>query len=179
MGRQKQDMTLGHFVQVASRLGMEAFTRRFREPVLVAMGVLEAAEIMARCGSTLGVRIASPMTYDRKVVHPLAGRVFRVPVESAPTGGVVIGRGEPAEIIVPDETVSIRHCHIGWAAEDVWAADLGSTNGTFVNLKPLKPEVSTRLHNEDVLTVGRHSFQYYLPRHFFRVLEGLATPIGP
>jgi hypothetical protein len=179
MPRAKEDMTLGHFVSVAARLGMEDFVRRFREPVLVAMGVLETAEILARCGSTVGVRISTPMTYDRREVHPLAGRVFRLPVESAGAGEIVIGRDAPADVVVPDETVSIRHCAISWVGETVRVSDLGSTNGTLINLKPVRQGGGTPLESEDIVTVGRHSFQFYRPRHFFRVLEGLATPVAP
>lgn len=179
MSKQREEMTLGRFVHLATRLGREDFLRRFREPVLVAMGVLETSELEARCGATTGVRIATPMSYDRAVVHPLAGRVFRVPTESAGAGEIVLGRVAPADVVVPDETISIRHCSVLWQDRHLSVVDHGSTNGTLVNLKPARPGVPLPLHNEDILTVGRHSFQAYVPLTFYFVLEGLSQPVAP
>jgi len=178
MSRKEQEMTLGHFLQVSTMLGREDFLKRYREPVMVAMGVLETDEIRARVGQTMSVRIASPMTYDRKEVHPLAGRVFRVPVEAGEHGELVIGRAMTTDIEVPDDTVSSRHATLNWVGSEVTVTDLASTNRTMVNLQPLKPEEPRQLLNEDIITVGRHSFQFYLPAHFFRILEGLAVPMN-
>ena len=174
---ENKDKALGEFVELAMRLGRDDFVKRFREPVLVAMGVLETSEILARCGSTVGMRVATPMAYDRKEVHPLAGRVFIVPIESAPRGGLVIGRDVPARVVVPDDTVSGQHCKLSWEGDDIRVTDLGSTNGTMINMRPVSTELPSPLRNEDILTVGRHSFQLYKPLNFFRVLESLATPV--
>jgi len=49
------------------------------------------------------------------------------------TGDVVVGRREPADVVIRDALVSRRHCRIaaddgGWTIED-----LGSANGTFLD----------------------------------------------
>ena len=175
MESERQEMTLGHFVEVAARMSSDDFLRRFREPVLLAMGVLETEELEARLGRTSEIRVSRPLAYDRGEVHPLAGKIFRLPVLAMPQGTLVIGRDEPAEVVVPDETVSVRHCALTWNKMEVRVTDLGSTNGTFVNLRPVERDDSIRLGDEDILTVGRHSFQFYRPAHFFRVLRGLAA----
>jgi len=46
---------------------------------------------------------------------------------------VVIGRGEDCTIRIDDQTVSRRHVRIGASADGFSAADLASTNGTYVN----------------------------------------------
>ena len=46
---------------------------------------------------------------------------------------VVIGRTEPATIVLEGGTVSRRHCELTRQGSQVVIADLGSTNGTYVN----------------------------------------------
>ena len=46
---------------------------------------------------------------------------------------LVIGRTEPADVVLPDEQVSRRHCRVGMVLDDVFVTDLGSSNGTFID----------------------------------------------
>jgi DNA-binding NtrC family response regulator/pSer/pThr/pTyr-binding forkhead associated (FHA) protein len=45
----------------------------------------------------------------------------------------VIGRLRPADVAIPDMSISRQHARFELDAEGVWVEDLGSTNGTFVN----------------------------------------------
>ncbi len=45
----------------------------------------------------------------------------------------VIGRLRPADIAIPDMSISRQHARFELDADAVWVEDLGSTNGTFVN----------------------------------------------
>ncbi len=47
--------------------------------------------------------------------------------------GSTIGRKAPAEIALPDSEISRAHCRVSVRGEELWAVDLGSTNGTFLN----------------------------------------------
>jgi len=60
---------------------------------------------------------------------PLAGKVFEILKPAA----FLIGRGQGAQVDLPDHLVSRRHCQIEVAGECFFARDLGSANGTFVN----------------------------------------------
>lgn len=44
-----------------------------------------------------------------------------------------IGRGDDCDIRVPIASISRRHCMVWQESGSIWAADLGSSNGTFVN----------------------------------------------
>lgn len=48
-------------------------------------------------------------------------------------GTQVLGRGQDADIRLEDDLVSRRHCEISFDGNTVTVADLGSTNGTFVD----------------------------------------------
>jgi len=177
MQGERQEMSLGYFVKVAANIGQSEFLRHFREPVLLAMGVLETAELEARTGATTEVQVTEPAAYDRVSIHPLAGQVFRLPVLSYPQGSFIIGREAPAEIVVPDETVSVRHAALTWNKLVVSVSDLGSTNGTMVNLRLLERNEAVELMDEDIVTVGRHSFQFYRPLHFYQTLRTIASEV--
>ena len=62
-----------------------------------------------------------------------------------------VGRDEPADIVVPDKTISSVHAEIQVMGVSVLLRDLGSTNGTFVNderiraARELKPSDRIRL----------------------------------
>jgi len=60
---------------------------------------------------------------------PLAGKVFEIMKPAA----FLIGRGQGAQVDLPDHLVSRRHCQIEVTGECFFARDLGSVNGTFVN----------------------------------------------
>lgn len=49
------------------------------------------------------------------------------------TSGAKIGRSAPANIVVPDSSVSREHCIVGMANDELLVTDLNSTNGTFID----------------------------------------------
>ena len=57
-----------------------------------------------------------------------AGTVFLLAGEST-----VIGRSEECELVINDPWISSRHCLIEGRCDELWAVDLGSRNGTYVD----------------------------------------------
>ena len=47
-------------------------------------------------------------------------------------GKLVIGRQEPADIVIPDTQISRKHCRVGLLMGELFVTDLESSNGTFV-----------------------------------------------
>jgi hypothetical protein len=68
----------------------------------------------------------------------------------------VVGRSSTADVHVPGDDVSRRHALIWQEAGAVWVADLGSSNGSFINDEPLDDVVD--LVNGDRLTFGEQTF---------------------
>ncbi|QGU00940.1 FHA domain-containing protein FhaA [Corynebacterium kalinowskii] len=66
-------------------------------------------------------------------------------------GSNIIGRGQDADLRLPDTGVSREHVEITWNGEDAVLTDLQSTNGTTVNDMPVD---NWMLADGDVISVG-------------------------
>jgi pSer/pThr/pTyr-binding forkhead associated (FHA) protein len=69
---------------------------------------------------------------------------------------VLIGRNWDADIHIPDNWVSSRHCEIHQLGRTLVVRDVGSRNGTFVNGFRIS---ETHLFPGDTLTIGTTFFQ--------------------
>jgi FHA domain-containing protein len=95
---------------------------------------------------------------------------------------IVLGRGSDADLRVEDTAASREHCRIR-LDEGVWSAeDLGSHNGTRLNLAPLTERMA--LKSLDLLSIGSHRCYVWigdLPEHAlgpnpFGVCQELGLP---
>jgi diguanylate cyclase (GGDEF)-like protein len=84
---------------------------------------------------------------------PSMGR--RHPLNAAT--GAVIGRGADCAIHIDDHSVSRRHAQIQPVSQGFLAVDLGSTNGTFVNDRPVERHP---LQDGDYLRVGNCIYRF-------------------
>jgi hypothetical protein len=62
------------------------------------------------------------------------------------SSGLKIGRSAPADIVLPDKSISREHCMIGLANDELIVTDLNSTNGTYVD--------EVRISRATILPVG-------------------------
>lgn len=67
---------------------------------------------------------------------PPSGATPPIPL---PEGLHELGREQPAELVLPVPTVSARHARLSVGPDAVSVADLGSTNGTYLDGAPLEP----------------------------------------
>ncbi len=72
--------------------------------------------------------------------------------------GIVIGRADDADITLDDQSVSRRHVRITKQKKEFLVADMGSTNGTYLN--DVKVEQATALRNGDRIKVGTTIFKF-------------------
>ena len=70
---------------------------------------------------------------------------------------MTIGRKEDNDIRIENLAVSGHHAKLLTIFEDSFLEDLDSTNGTFVNGKPIDKHP---LRNGDVITIGKHELRY-------------------
>jgi hypothetical protein len=86
---------------------------------------------------------------------------------------VILGRSEKqADIVIPDDSVSKRHC-LFEVREDGMAAvtDCGSTNGTKVDGKVLRPSEACLIRGGETLEIGNFSFLYETADGFLAFLK--------
>lgn len=162
------------------QLSKQEFAQRYPGAFLLAMGFLAVEKIRAatsrpasvggRLDPTASVVFGSKLRHDAAQSHPLAGAAFLM---HPPQGGqeILIGRASECDIVIPDSSVSQKHCRIRVTDEGVLAEDMGSTNGTTVNLLRLEPHQPRVLADEDILTIGRYSFQLISSGTFFDELS--------
>lgn len=74
-------------------------------------------------------------------------------------GYYMIGRHKECQIRPKSRSVSRRHCLLKHSPKGVGAFDLGSTNGTRVNDRPLKPNQWVSLSDGDQLQCGKVLFK--------------------
>lgn len=101
--------------------------------------------------------------------HPLAGLVFFLRF-SDDGEKLFLGRDGSCDIVVPDDSVSLRHCSVRAQRGGLVVADLCSTNGTMLDRKRLTTGTRAEIPEGAVLTVGRYSFHVYTARALFRDL---------
>ena len=75
-------------------------------------------------------------------------------------GRVVLGRSREADFPVEDGNVSRRHALLYWEDDRVFVKDLGSTNGTFVNGRPV---TAGPVVDGDVISLGNSSVSVRIP----------------
>ena len=76
-------------------------------------------------------------------------------------GEFLIGRGKECKLRPNSELVSRHHCCFTFDDEGLRVREMGSTNGTFVNGKRIKDEVS--VINGDLVSVGPLTFAVIIP----------------
>jgi hypothetical protein len=173
--------SLESILELQSALDKEQFSQGYAGLYLVAMGFLSAEEIVARKNlgalaqggddpeNTVPMKFGQHPKHDLRQKHPLAGKAFHLPPPTAEEY-LTAGRGARCEIIVPDESVSDEHCRIQVLKDALVVADLGSTNGTSVNLHRLVRDQVELVADGDMLTLGRYSFQLLLAPTLYSTL---------
>jgi pSer/pThr/pTyr-binding forkhead associated (FHA) protein len=68
---------------------------------------------------------------------------------------ITLGRDSSNSVMVEDILASRRHAVIQKVQDQYFIEDLSSTNGTFVNGKPVPPGKYLRLNPQDTILIGR------------------------
>ncbi|MEJ7136846.1 FHA domain-containing protein [Amphibiibacter pelophylacis] len=108
------------------------------------------------------------MSSPLKLILSLDGQVVReVDLSKDRT---TLGRRPYNDVVIDNLAVSGEHAVLQRIGDNVFLEDLNSTNGTYVNRKPVKRQM---LGPDDVIEIGRYRLQ------FARATEPLAAPALP
>jgi len=105
---------------------------------------------------SLGDKLNLPEHSGRECLVVLYGDSIGKKYDLAP-GVTTIGRDPLATIVLDADSVSRSHARVELIAGETWVADLGSTNGTFVNDRPVEREL---LKSGDLVKVGDIIFKF-------------------
>jgi pSer/pThr/pTyr-binding forkhead associated (FHA) protein len=112
----------------------------------------------------------------------IAGRVFPlVKSRYSPRGPVTIGRTSENDVVIPEYSVSRKHCFIATMSEGYRITDFGSANGTLVDGTEIGKLIPHALRGGEILTLGRLMLFFLPPRQFVEHIRGIAPPaeFGP
>lgn len=158
------------YIESRKKLSLEEFIKRYPEPVLIPLGYLSTAEIKASKESSTALLLLSfKPSHEYGKTHPLAGKVIKL-IPRKEKDKFYIGRSDGNDLVIPDPTVSSIHAVIGFLGNQAVVVDLGSKNGTFVNLIQLNPDQFVPLEDEDIISFGRYSFQFFTSKGFYFTL---------
>jgi serine phosphatase RsbU (regulator of sigma subunit) len=112
--------------------------------------------VLARTGFFRAVPDAALPRAHYLLVIDGDGRGQRIPVGRDP---IVLGRSSPpADFVLPDQRISRSHCRIVAPFDEVIVADLGSSNGTFIDGQRIKE--ATPLPVGSRLQLGSHVLEH-------------------
>ncbi len=163
------------FIRATAHLHREAaFVAEFPFPFLVRERTLGSAVPVREDRATARLRKAHAPIGDGFAENDVW--IHRVCPGDPEREAVVLGREERCDIQIEDGTVSAEHARFtldGSGEERVFfVADVGSSNGTWLNGERLAPEAPTRLADQDSLRFGPGvKVQFFTPTGFFQFLD--------
>lgn len=88
------------------------------------------------------------------------------------------GRASDADLHLPYAYISARHFELRRSENGFTITDLGSSNGTLLNNKPLPANTPTPIHDQDILRIGDDNFGVSLGLTLLNPLESSAPREG-
>ena len=168
---------LDEFIRELRREGDKTFRARYAAPVLIVTraegemkGVKDTAETTVMA-DTSGWRIQQVSLLNR--VFAVSRGAFE---KETP---VILGRSDKvADIVIPDDSVSKRHCLFEMKSGGMTLTDCGSTNGTTVSEMDLPANKPVLLKGGETLVMGNFSFLFHTADGFIAYLKRVVKP-GP
>lgn len=165
---------LEQFAEQFHDVGIESFSRLYPWPSLIALGMAGDLDRSSTSGTTI-IRVTDSVLERGRI----AGRVFALTKSSySPKGPITIGRTSENDVVIPEYSVSRKHCFIAVVNGGYRITDWGSANGTLVNEKEIGKMTPFPLQGREILTLGRLMLLFLLPQQFVEHVRGVAPPPG-
>ncbi len=168
--------TLAELLLVSAKLSLDEFLRSFDAHYLVASGVLGGSLREGRERTETGVlELGDRVSHMPSNPNPQAGIAYPLKkakhTQGPDAGRITVGRAGEADVCIADPSVSHLHAFFEREGEVMYLVDDESRNGTFVNLARLAPHERKSVHDEDVVTFGRVSYQVFSPGALYIALQ--------
>jgi len=168
---------LTQYAEQYTQVGPESFRRLHPWAFLVALGMAGDLNDSQSSGTSI-INLADSVLERGRI----AGRVFPlVKARYSPRGPISIGRTSENDIVIPEYSVSRKHCIIALVNEVYRITDLGSANGTLVDGIAIGKLTPHKLAGGEILTMGRLMLYFLPPREFVEHVRGVSLPgeFGP
>lgn len=166
-------MAEGRFLDDYSReliaIGEKAFRRVYVAPMLIVSGRADRKEPRGTAEDT---------AVDLPAQHALINRVFPlVKAMHTPMGPVVVGRleGGDVDVVIPDASISKRHCAFATQRGAASVTDFGSRNGTAVNGTPVEASSAVNLAGGEKITIGGLEMKFETASGFAELIGSLSS----
>ena len=167
---------LRYYMQALQKMGRNAFVRHYRYPVLLGIGMYEHLSKRRAVGrGTLITEIYSDE--ERAEPESLVDRVWMIKKENVNSKeeGITVGKTSDNDLVIPEYTLSRRHCEFTLSSEGVFITDLKSLNGTKVNDSEIQAHEPYLLQDGAEITLGRFCFELMSPRRFIARVDDLSS----
>lgn len=163
---------LNQYAEQYHDVGPEAFRHLHPWAFLVALGMAGDLNDSQTSGTSI-INLADGVLERGRI----AGRVFPlVKSRYSPRGPITIGRTSENDVVIPEYSVSRKHCIIALVNEVYRITDLGSANGTLVDGIAIGKLAPHKLAGGEILTMGRLMLYFLPPREFVEHVRGVAPP---
>jgi len=171
VAREREPQYVREYGEILDGIGPAAFKVRYRGSVLVGTGMV--ARVAERPLTWRRRTLAAHELDEIAKVQSVFDRVWRIRKDPAAERGphIVLGQSADCDLILPEYTVSTKHCAFVFEALRLNIMDLGSLNGTKINGELIEPHVPSRIRDRDLVTLGRIQFRYLLPDSFFEDVQ--------
>lgn len=170
----------GTLQKLASHLGEAGFVTSFPDPMLVGGGVFRG-DLSKKEKSKLASTLNFKRTEDKQLRDAsLLGdgideTIYPLVIKDKLSKARVIfqvGRSNSNDFIIPDYAISGKHAQIRFENSAFFVQDLGSTNGTSVDGRPLTPLKEEQIREGSLVKFGRYQFTFLFPKTLFTKLTG-------
>lgn len=163
---------LDQYVDELQQVGDEPFRRLYPWPNLVVIGM--AGDLGGSRASGTSIINVADSVLER---GSITGRVFPlVKSRDAPRGPITIGRTADSDIVIPEYSISRKHCFISQVDGLYRISDCGSANGTVVDGVVIEKNKPHKLQGGECLTLGRLLLLFLPQREFISYIRRLVPP---
>jgi len=169
---------------LAHELRLKGYERLFEDypasSVIVGTGILGITALGAERSprGTIRFTLENQEHLENTV---LVGRVWFLTKkrENRHQARIIMGRTADADVTIPELSISVEHAALYATPFGLAIADLGSTNGTFVDGERVTKGVTVSLYSGMKIALARFEFEYLRHKDFLERLKQIALKPSP
>jgi len=161
---------LADYRRLLKDIGLEDFKESFFVPTLVGRGVM--GEIGQKPFNRKTAILNVDELAEMRPIDNLLDRVWLIQRgDYGKSSEISVGRAMDNDVIIPEYSISSKHCVFTYESASIAIEDVRSLNGTMIEGERIAPREKVALANGNRITLGRYQFSFFTPSGFIAVLE--------